>query len=77
MINIFDFNKFKGDGTFASVLRDSNDKQIGVCYSKTIKSAIKYFKSNYNLSGEYTMQSHKVYNSTKLSDAVYTEFRVQ
>lgn len=77
MKNTFDFKKFKGNGSYASVLRDSNDQRVGVCYSKSIEAAIGYFKRAYRLSGTYTLQSHVVYNHVSLGDATYRDIVIE
>lgn len=73
MKDTFDFRKFKQNGSYANVLRNSKDETIGVCYSKTIDSAIAYFKRAYKLSGEYTIQSHIVYGWVHLAEGTYRE----
>lgn len=70
MISIFDRKKFRGK-KFACVLRGNKGEKIGVCYSMSEDSAIRYFKRVYKLYGEYDIDFFPIIkNGPHLGDRI-------
>jgi len=66
LLSIFDYKKFKGNGTVACCLQDENNDKIGVCYAKNEANAIAEFKRRYVIYPEYSVKVFTVCEHTKL-----------